>query len=648
MRTRVSVVLGLMTVLLPLGRADAKPAACPAARFVVPGKTLISGSTAPANDQIEINGSQIVVASGCGPAPVRLAARKKFTLVTAKFASCAGLAGKATLKAKIPYPACNTLKGALTTKKGKPKQRKFTANRVPTFRLPAPMTVGPEGGTFTNPDDGTQVTVPPGAFAEGERATITLGTGGNIAPLQSQTASVSVVEVPIEQVVAMEQALGLQPPSGFQLLKALQVGLGVNDPHPRLALTASIPEPPGLDPSAELIHTLIEPTFIEGYMDPRKTNLIYDGKIMRQDGRLFMQIAPQQFGSPPGRTCGVVVPPLCCVDGVVRDSNGSPIGGALVFAEGTVLKARTNSGGFYTIKVGGGPHTIIATSGGLSGQTSITCNANEKICAPVIVLAVAANAAVPRVNITVPAMDTTVPPPLTTFAIEGRVASVNPISQVAIETHISDTADPLVQTANLSPATDCPGPPAPHCASFSQVVILTSGAPNTVIVTAQDGQLFGADSRVFFLGGRQPDDLKFTLTWDTMDTDVDLYVRTPGAQTLYYANRAGGGGQLDVDDTNGLGPENVTFTHDPANPTPPGAYAFAAQYFRGTIPTRATITVRLNGRVLGAMSATLSSAAPTSPIAAANPATVFNAGTVEFPGSPTQLPGPPIPNDQFH
>src|SRR4029077_6888696 len=124
---------------------------------------------APANDQIEITGTQIVIASGC-TGKVHTKAAKKFTIVKATFASCTGLTGKAALKAKIAAPACNTMTGALTNKKTKPKKKTFKANRVPIFTFPQGVTVGAEGGTFTNPADGTSVTVPPGAFAAGQMA----------------------------------------------------------------------------------------------------------------------------------------------------------------------------------------------------------------------------------------------------------------------------------------------------------------------------------------------------------------------------------------------------------------------------------------------------------------------------------------------
>ena len=52
-------------------------------------------------------------------------------------------------------------------------------------------------------------------------------------------------------------------------------------------------------------------------------------------------------------------------------------------------------------------------------------------------------------------------------------------------------------------------------------------------------------------------DPQFTLIWDS-EADIDLHVLEPGGAHIYWSNRQGAkGGELDVDDTNGFGPENV-------------------------------------------------------------------------------------------
>ena len=52
-------------------------------------------------------------------------------------------------------------------------------------------------------------------------------------------------------------------------------------------------------------------------------------------------------------------------------------------------------------------------------------------------------------------------------------------------------------------------------------------------------------------------DPQFTLIWDT-DADLDLHVIEPGGKEIYWEEPKGKqGGELDVDNTKGLGPENI-------------------------------------------------------------------------------------------
>src|SRR5437660_7159781 len=89
--------------------AAAKTTACPGGRFMLSHTALIAGASAPANDVVEISGSKISIGSGCPAAHVSLKGKKKFTLVSARWKSCTGLKGPASLKGRIPTPACDTL-----------------------------------------------------------------------------------------------------------------------------------------------------------------------------------------------------------------------------------------------------------------------------------------------------------------------------------------------------------------------------------------------------------------------------------------------------------------------------------------------------------------------------------------------------------
>ena len=53
-------------------------------------------------------------------------------------------------------------------------------------------------------------------------------------------------------------------------------------------------------------------------------------------------------------------------------------------------------------------------------------------------------------------------------------------------------------------------------------------------------------------------DPQFTLIWDTKGVDIDLHVIEPGGDRIYFGDRNGDqGGELDVDNTWGYGPENI-------------------------------------------------------------------------------------------
>jgi hypothetical protein len=145
--------------------------------------------------------------------------------------------------------------------------------------LPPGQFFGPAGGVFTNGDDGSELTVPAGAFDVG--------------------ASLSVMEVPTAYAQRHIASLGLGVP-GDTLVAAVQVGHGTADPHPNLPIQVSIPEPPGVPVDAVLQLTIIEPTNVTGYSDARGPRARVGGAVARAGGRLKFQATPGDFGSPTG------------------------------------------------------------------------------------------------------------------------------------------------------------------------------------------------------------------------------------------------------------------------------------------------------------------------------------------------------------
>jgi len=104
-------------------------------------------------------------------------------------------------------------------------------------------------------------------------------------------------------------------------------------------------------------------------------------------------------------------------------------------------------------------------------------------------------------------------------------------------------------------------------------------------------------------------DPQFTLIWDADNVDLDLHVIEPGGKEIYWENPRGNqGGELDVDNTKGFGPENIYWLVDSETegkkvkgPGPPGIYKWWVVYYGGfggiPRPTQWKVRVKHNGKV---------------------------------------------------
>jgi uncharacterized protein YfaP (DUF2135 family) len=94
--------------------------------------------------------------------------------------------------------------------------------------------------------------------------------------------------------------------------------------------------------------------------------------------------------------------------------------------------------------------------------------------------------------------------------------------------------------------------------NFSTKIVVSYG--DTLIeVRARNRDGVGI-GRVSFFANVPKISMKLVLVWDTDQTDMDLWVTGPDGEKVFYGNKTGkAGGQLDIDVTNGYGPE--TFTH---------------------------------------------------------------------------------------
>jgi hypothetical protein len=85
--------------------------------------------------------------------------------------------------------------------------------------------------------------------------------------------------------------------------------------------------------------------------------------------------------------------------------------------------------------------------------------------------------------------------------------------------------------------------------------------------------------------------LQISLSWGTQ-TDQDLYVTTPSGEVISYSNRFAQGGQLDRDDTDGYGPENIYWQND----APQGTYSVRVNDFSSSsAPNPFYVTINANG-----------------------------------------------------
>jgi hypothetical protein len=90
--------------------------------------------------------------------------------------------------------------------------------------------------------------------------------------------------------------------------------------------------------------------------------------------------------------------------------------------------------------------------------------------------------------------------------------------------------------------------------------------------------------------------LRASLTWGD-EPDVDLHAYEPNGYHVYYSDKVGLDGELDVDDVNGRGPENYVVACDAISV---GSYQIGVNYYNGSGPETAVVTLFLgDGRVVG-------------------------------------------------
>lgn len=113
---------------------------------------------------------------------------------------------------------------------------------------------------------------------------------------------------------------------------------------------------------------------------------------------------------------------------------------------------------------------------------------------------------------------------------------------------------------------------------FSQAVVVSRGEVTLRAVARNDAG--EGEARVSLEADVDATYLRVVLTWQGRGTDVDLWITDPeGVTTGWRSREPAEGRRLDLDDTDGLGPETYTVTR-----LLPGTYEVRVNYFRGAGP----------------------------------------------------------------
>lgn len=114
--------------------------------------------------------------------------------------------------------------------------------------------------------------------------------------------------------------------------------------------------------------------------------------------------------------------------------------------------------------------------------------------------------------------------------------------------------------------------------TFSNPAVIISGS-NTIRVTATEGGDTDYDE-ISVTGDFPPAEIWVQLSWNADMADVDLYVTEPDGGTSWYSDKTtSNGGELDVDDTDGYGPEHYYISEGEGDTPPSGNYEIRVHYY---------------------------------------------------------------------
>ena len=133
--------------------------------------------------------------------------------------------------------------------------------------------------------------------------------------------------------------------------------------------------------------------------------------------------------------------------------------------------------------------------------------------------------------------------------------------------------------------------------SFSPFVVkISKKVPLTPSSNAPSGMRSG-NSGGGSSTGKPPGtgDISFRIYWSPRMHDIDLHVIDPNGHELFFQNKSCRcHGELDVDDTNSGGPENIFW---PPGRAPHGRYRFYVVYYDGVGPKNVILEVRKGQKI---------------------------------------------------
>ncbi|MEM6326703.1 MAG: hypothetical protein AAF791_06240 [Bacteroidota bacterium] len=155
-------------------------------------------------------------------------------------------------------------------------------------------------------------------------------------------------------------------------------------------------------------------------------------------------------------------------------------------------------------------------------------------------------------------------------------------------TVLQDTDDAFNQISARTNFIDCVGRSPLGCIQLALQAIQAAFGEGR-ITEQQRTELIRQVEAILENGGGA---VQVSLTWDTT-ADIDLWVTDPSGERIYFGNRtSASGGQLDVDDRNGFGPENIFW---PIGGAPGGTYAVDVDHWSGASPTNYSVTTVVQG-----------------------------------------------------